>query len=80
MAEKDKKDLDSKLEAREERVPELALEAFREAFEKARKSGHPVVVAEGEHLVAIRPDGSREVVKRIPAKVKLRPSTQASAT
>jgi hypothetical protein len=50
----------------EDDIPELAIEGFRLAFQKARNSGQPVVVADCGVLCEIQPDGSRREIRRLP--------------
>ncbi|MCA8910115.1 MAG: hypothetical protein KDB82_00300 [Planctomycetes bacterium] len=58
------------IEALEKKIPELALKAFREAFEKAKASGRPYAMVDGDELVLIHPDGRREVLKRVKPDVQ----------
>lgn len=47
-------------------VAELAAEAVHAAFRETRAQGLPVVVAEGNDLVQLEPDGRRTVLKPLP--------------
>jgi hypothetical protein len=53
------------VETLEQKIPGLALKAFREAFQKAKASGRPYAMVDGDELVRIHPDGRREVLKRV---------------
>lgn len=47
-------------------ITTLATEAVRAAFFQAREANLPVVVAEGDELVELGPNGSRTVLKQLP--------------
>jgi hypothetical protein len=50
----------------EAQIPEWSRRAFREAFERALASGHPVTVLEGYEIVELTKDGGRRVVGVLP--------------
>lgn len=53
----------------EERIPELGRQAVARAVARAKASGHSVTVGIGDEVVQIRPDGTRQVLKKLPPKV-----------
>ena len=61
---------DDNIATLERRIPKLALQAFREAFERAKNSGKPFVMVQDDELVEVQPDGSHKVLKKLPGKVK----------
>ncbi len=70
---------DTDISVLESEIPDLALSAFREAFERARASGRPVVMVDGDELVKVYPDGRREILKRVDPSVRYRTHTGSSA-
>ena len=53
----------------ETQIPEWSRRAFREAFERALASGHPVTVLEGREVVQLTKDGGRTVIDVLPESV-----------
>ena len=47
-------------------VASLAAKAVHTAFLEARAKNLPVVVAQGDELIEVGPDGSRTVLKQLP--------------
>lgn len=59
------------MSSQEEKIPGLAEGAFRQAYANALAAGRSVVEAEGDKLVRTFPDGTKQVIKDIPAPVKV---------
>jgi hypothetical protein len=59
---------EEELDRLEAQIPELSRRAFREAFEQAMASGHPVTVLDGDEIVQITRDGERRVIGQIEPK------------
>ena len=57
---------EEELDRLEAQIPELSRRAFREAFEQALASGHPVTILEGREVVQITKDGGRNVIAVLP--------------
>lgn len=57
----------------EEQIPELAEGAVKKAYWDALNAGFSVVVYADEALVEVFPDGSRKMLKRMPAQFKETP-------
>jgi hypothetical protein len=49
----------------EERIPEMAERATRQAFLETLARGESVLIAEGGYIVKVFPDGTRKVIKKI---------------
>lgn len=54
---------------RESRIPQLAENAVKQAREKTLKAGRSVVEAVNGKLIETSPDGSKKVLKSIPAPI-----------
>lgn len=64
------KKLDEKtMSKRENRIPQLAESAVKQARTRTLASGHSVVEAVDGNLIESRPDGSHRVLKSIPAPI-----------
>ena len=59
----------------DKKVPELAQRATNAAYRRALKNGNTVVVAREGKLSRVHPDGRVEVIKKIPADVKVKKGT-----
>lgn len=57
----------------ERRVPEIATQAFRNAYEASLSAGTSVVVRRGEDIVRVWPDGAAEVLKPARPLVRIPP-------
>ena len=57
---------DEDYERFEERIPALAEQATREAYERALQSGHPVAITLGNNVVEVTLDGAINVIKKLP--------------
>ncbi len=55
----------------EEKIPELAEMAFKQAYWQALASGHSVLKAENGALYRVFPDGSKEFVKKLPPRTPM---------
>lgn len=55
----------------ETQIPAQAKAATQAAYWETLTRGHSVVCAEGNELVEVSPDGTRQVIKSLPPKVKL---------
>lgn len=49
----------------EARIPELSRRVFREAYQQALASGHPVTVLIGSTVMRITAEGTQEIVEQI---------------
>lgn len=67
----DKEYTEEEMQEMEERIPEIALEAFREAYQKAWDSGRPFCVAKDDALWMIDKYGRKDFIKKIAPEVKL---------
>ena len=71
---------EEELDELEAQIPELSRKAFREAFEQALASGHPVTILDGNEVVQITQSGERRVIGRIePARYTLDYGTAPAA-
>ena len=57
----------------EEQIPELAEAAVRLAYWNALNAGYSVVEYEDGALVEVFPDGTRKMIKRLPAQFEATP-------
>ena len=57
----------------EEKIPELADMALKQAYWRALAAGHSVLEAEDGVLYRVFPDGSREFVEKLPPRVPVTP-------
>lgn len=57
----------------EEQIPELAEAAVRQAYWDALNSGSSVLEYDDSALVEVFPDGTRKVIKSLPAQIKATP-------
>lgn len=60
---------EAELDFLESQIPALAEAATRTAFWNALTRGQSVLVAEGDDLIEISPDGSRRFVKKLAPNV-----------
>jgi len=68
------KKLDEKtMSKRENRIPQLAESAVKQARTRTLASGRSVVEAVNGNLIESRPDGSHRVLKAIPAPIPVTP-------
>ena len=58
-------------DAVEARIPDIARQAFADAYAETLRAGHPVLVRSGRYIERVHPDGTRERVKTIPPMVKV---------
>lgn len=49
----------------EQQIPELAEQATRQAYWRTLASGHNAVIVEDGHIVEVKPDGTRTILKAI---------------
>lgn len=61
------------MSAREKRIPQLAEDAVKQARNKALKAGRKVVEALDGQLIESYPDGTRKVLKPLPAPIPVTP-------
>ncbi len=61
---------DIELTEQENSVPLLAVKALKQAQARARASGRPVVVMDGQNLVRVGPAG-KTVLKTLPPRTKV---------
>lgn len=54
----------------EEQIPELAIEAVRQAYLQALASGSSVLIAEDGEIREVFPDGTKRIVEKIAPFVK----------
>ena len=59
---------EEELDRLEAQIPELSRRAFREAFEQALASGHPVTILDGNEVVQLTKDGGRTVIEVLPER------------
>ena len=57
------------MKRKENRIPQLAENAVKQARTRTLASGRSVIEAVGGQLVETRPDGSQKVLKSIPAPI-----------
>lgn len=57
----------------EEQIPELAEAAIRQAYWDALNSGSSVLEYDDSALVEVFPDGTRKIIKSLPAQSKVIP-------
>jgi hypothetical protein len=57
----------------EDHIPELAQAAITQAYWAALASGSSVLEAENSMLVEVFPDGTRKIIKPLPARTKCTP-------
>ena len=57
------------IQAQEERIPQLARAAFREARQTALKNGYSVLEVQQNQLVEVSPDGSVRICQQIEASI-----------
>ena len=55
----------------EERIPELADGAIKQAYLRALASGNSVLECEQGIITQILPDGTRKIIKRLPKPIKV---------
>ncbi len=64
-------DDDKTIEELEAIFPTLAAKAFRAAYEATLRAGFSVMVAEGNFIVEVFPDGTRRQVKPIKSRTRI---------
>lgn len=57
----------------EEHIPELADAAIKQAYWQALAAGSSVLERENDSLVEVFPDGSRKIIKSLPAQTATQP-------
>lgn len=60
----------------EEHIPELASAATKQAYWQALAAGSSVLERADDSLVEVSPDGSRKIIKPLPAQTQTRPGQQ----
>ena len=65
---------EAELDFLESQIPAMAEAATRSAFWNALTRGQTVLVAEGDDLVEISPDGTRRFIKKLPPNVPVPPN------
>lgn len=55
----------------ESQIPDMAEVAFTKAYWENLSSGRSVMVQEGEDIVVVHPDGTKEFMKKAPPRVKV---------
>ncbi|MBY0231789.1 MAG: hypothetical protein K2W96_21085 [Gemmataceae bacterium] len=69
---------EEEIDALEEKFPQMALAALREASARAAESGLPRVLVIGDDLVRIQPNGEREFIRTIQGRERIvRPAEEA---
>lgn len=56
----------------EQHIPEQAVMALKQAYWQALASGSNVLICEDGHLVEIRPDGTRKILKKVPPPIQVK--------
>ena len=62
---------DKTLDHLESQIPEMAQVAFKKAYWDALSSGQSVMVQEGDNIVVVHPDGTKDFKKKAPPRIKL---------
>lgn len=55
----------------EEHIPELAEAATKQAYWAALATGSSVLICENATLVEVHPDGTRQIIKKLPPQVRV---------
>jgi hypothetical protein len=55
----------------ESQIPEMADVAFTKAYWENLSSGRSVMVQEGDDIIVVHPDGTKEFRKKAPPRVKV---------
>ena len=65
-----------RIKEQERRIPELAKEAGKRAFQQSLSNGNTVLIKKGKKVIAVSPDGSRRVVKETRGRVRIGKGTK----
>ena len=62
---------EAELDFLEEQIPELAVAAGKAAFVRTLASGQSTLVAEGDAIYEVFPDGSKRLVKKLASSIAI---------
>lgn len=62
---------DKAIDYLEQHIPELAEAATKQAYWQALASGSSVLIAEGNALIEVFPDGTRQFIKNIEPRIPI---------
>jgi len=67
---------DQEIQQLENQFPALSGQAFAAARQRVRQAGQTVLQSEGDVVVRVFPDGTKEIVKRIDPPIAVRRGTK----